>query len=125
MSPIPRSWATFRIATPSAPDWLTKPMAPGRAGVGAKVALRLTSGAVLITPMQFGPIILTPAARTVSRSLRSRAAPSSPVSEKPAVITTSPFTPLATHSSTAPCTSCLGTRIMARSTGSGIAAIEG
>src|SRR5947199_6545683 len=54
--PIPRSWATLRIATPRAPDWLTKPMAPGRAGVGAKVALRLTSEEVLITPMQLGPI---------------------------------------------------------------------
>ena len=100
--PIPRSAATFKIATPSAPDWLTKPIEPARAGVGAKVALRRTSGAVLITPMQLGPIIRTPARRTVSRSVLSSAAPSGPVSAKPAVITTNPPTPLAMHSSATP-----------------------
>ena len=125
MKPTPRSWATFRIATPSAPDWLTKPSEPGRAGVGAKVAFRLKAGSVLITPMQLGPIMRTPARRTVSRSNRSWRAPSSPVSEKPAVITTRPRTPRAMHSSTTPWTSGRGTRMTARSTGSGMAATDG
>lgn len=120
--PIPRSCATFKIATPSAPDWLTNPIDPGRAGVGANVAFKLTSASVLITPMQFGPIMRTPAARTVSRSNRSCRAPSSPVSENPAVITTSPRTPLAMHSSITPCTSLRGTITTARSTRSGMAA---
>ncbi len=123
--PIPWSWATFRMATPSAPDWLTKPKEPGRAGVGAKVALRRTSGSVLITPMQLGPIIGMPAARTVSRSRRSRAAPSAPVSPKPAVITTRPRTPLTTHSSTACWTASRGTATTARSIGSGTVASDG
>ena len=63
VSPRPRSAAACRMATPRAPDWLTKPTEPDRAGEGAKVALRETSTAVLITPMQFGPIIRRPAPR--------------------------------------------------------------
>ena len=78
--PIPSSPATLRMATPRAPDWLTKPIEPARAGIGAKVAFRSTPAWVLMTPMQLGPIMRTPAARTVSRSRRSSAAPSAPVS---------------------------------------------
>ena len=50
---------------------------------------------MLITPRQFGPISGMPAARTLSRSLASSAAPSCPTSLKPAEMTTSAFTPLA------------------------------
>ena len=50
------------------------------AGVGAKVAFNDTAASVLMTPMQFGPIIRAPAARTVARSFASSARPSSPVS---------------------------------------------
>ena len=107
------------------PDWLTKPIEPGRAGTGAKVALRLSSGSVLMTPMQLGPIMRTPAARTAARSWRSRSTPSPPISEKPAVITTSPFTPLAMHSSTTAWTWSRGTMTTAKSTSSGIADTEG
>ncbi len=119
--PMPRSWATLRIATPRAPDWLTKPMPPACAGVGEKVASRFMSGEVLMTPMQFGPIIRMPAARTRSRRRCSRSAPSSPISEKPAVMTIRPRTPLAMHSFTTPSTLRRGTRITARSMGSGMA----
>ncbi len=80
VSPMPSVAATFRIATPSAPDWLTKPIEPGRAWVGEKVASSEISGAVLITPMQLGPIIRTPAARTRALSFISSARPSAPVS---------------------------------------------
>ena len=125
VKPIPRSAAAFKIATPSAPDWLTNPTVPGRAGVGAKVALSDTAASVLITPMQLGPTIRTPAARTRSRSRRSSAAPSSPVSAKPAVIVTSALTPAAMHSSTTGSTRSRGTITTARSIGSGTAAIRG
>ncbi len=123
--PMPRSAAALRIATPRAPDWLTKPTVPGRAGVGAKVALSRTPASVLITPMQFGPTIRTPAARTVSHSRRSSAAPSSPVSAKPAVMVTIPRTPAARHSSTTGCTRSRGTMTTARSIGSGTSPIRG
>ncbi len=53
---------------------------------------RFTAGSVLSIPMQLGPIIRIPEDRTRSRSSSSMAAPSSPVSEKPAEITTKPFT---------------------------------
>ena len=80
VSPMPSCAATLRIATPSAPDWLTKPTDPATAGVGEKVAFNDTAASVLITPMQFGPIIRAPAARMVARSFASSARPSAPVS---------------------------------------------
>jgi hypothetical protein len=123
--PSPRPAATLSTATPSAPDWLTNPIEPGCAGVGEKVASSRTPSAVLSTPMQLGPIIRTPAARTFSRRRSSSRRPSSPVSEKPAVITTRPCTPLARHSSTTPSTWSRGTVTTARSTASGIAPIVG
>src|SRR5438094_9186609 len=59
------------------------------------------SGWVLITPMQFGPIIVMSYASHSDRSRASRAIPTSPTSRKPAVITTSPRTPFFPQSSTA------------------------
>ncbi len=123
--PMPSERATLRMATPRAPDWLTKPTPPRSAGTGAKVALSEIAGSVLMIPMQLGPIMRTPARRTVSRSRASRSRPSSPTSAKPAVITTRPRTPLAMDSSTAAWTWRRGTTMTARSTGSGIAPIEG
>ena len=124
-SPRPSPAAMLSTATPSAPDWLTKPIAPGSGGVGEKVASSRTSAAVLKTPMQFGPTSRPPAARTRALSSSSSARPSAPVSEKPAVITTMPRTPRAMHSSITPATASRGTRITARSIGSGIAASDG
>ena len=125
VSPTPRSAATFKIATPRAPDWLTKPIEPGRAGVGAKVAFKRTSGSVLITPMQLGPTMRMPCSRTRSRTSASTAAPAAPVSAKPAVITTRPRTPASRQSRTTAGTAPLGTAIRARSIGSGTAATDG
>ena len=113
------------MATPRAPACETKPIEPRRAAVGEKVALSDTSGSVLITPMQLGPTMRRPPLRTNSHSSRSSAAPSSPVSAKPAVITTRPPTPFSTHSATTPITASRGTATTARSTASGTARIDG
>ncbi len=109
------------MATPSAPLWVIIATLPGRGQTGENVALRPTAGSVLMMPMQLGPIIRTPAARIRSTSAASRSRPFAPVSLKPAVITTTPLTPLARQSSTTPSTAALGTTITTRSTGPGIA----
>ncbi len=55
-SPRPRLETFSRIAEPSAPDWQKKPARP-RAGIsGDSEAFSDTSGSVLITPRQLGPI---------------------------------------------------------------------
>jgi hypothetical protein len=89
------------------------------------VAFIEISGSELMTPMQLGPIIRTPARRTRSFSSRSSFAPSSPVSLKPALITTRPLTPASMHSPTTGRTESRGTMTTARSIGSGTAAIDG
>ena len=48
---------------PSAPLCDMKAMRPVRGSVGAKVASMRTAGSVLMTPMQFGPIIRIPYCR--------------------------------------------------------------
>src|SRR5690606_40434777 len=53
--------------------------------------------ALPISPRQLGPIMRMPARRTIDRSSFSRALPSGPVSEKPALMTTMPRTPFSTH----------------------------
>ena len=117
--------AIFRMAMPNAPLCDMKAMRPVSGRVGAKVASMLTAGSVLITPMQFGPIIRMPYCRTRSPSRASNRFPSSPVSAKPAVITTRPVTPFFAQSSTTPSTSSRGTTMTAMSTGSGIAETVG
>ncbi len=72
-------------------------------------------------PMQFGPIMRTPAARTRASSLRSTSAPAPPPSRNPAVITTMPPTPASRHSSIVAGTASRGTITTARSGVSGIA----
>ena len=97
-----------------------KPTVPGSGRVAANVAFIRISGSVLMTPMQFGPTIRMPAARTRSFSSCSRRSPSPPTSRKPAVITTSPRTCRATASSTTRAAVPFGTTMTARSTGSGM-----
>ena len=118
----PRAYA--RIASPSAPLWLENAIGPGAGNAGEKVALRRTSPSVFATPMQLGPIIRAPAARTRSRSAVSRARPAGSISPKPAVMTTMAGTAFARHASTAPSTHAAGTAITARSTAPGTSAIE-
>ncbi len=77
----------------------------------------LKAGSVLITPMQFGPTTRIPEARAFSTRRRSASRPSSPVSAKPAEMTTAALTPFATQSSITLSTSGAGTAITARSSG--------
>ena len=54
--PTPSDSAASSTAMPSAPDCDTNPTLPLTGFVGANVASRLTSGAVLMMPTQLGPI---------------------------------------------------------------------
>ena len=105
-------------AVHSAPLWLMKPTEPGRAMVVAKVAFRPVSG--LITPRQLGPITRMLAACASSSSWCSRAAPSGPISLKPAEMTMAPRTPFSPHSRMMPGMVGGGVTITARSTSSGM-----
>ncbi|MCY1359989.1 hypothetical protein D9M69_465950 [compost metagenome] len=84
-------------------------------GAGEKVAY--TWRAMFMKPRQLGPTSRTPAARALSPSRACAAAPSAPTSAKPEENSTTPFTPAAMASSSAPSTSADGTARMARSTG--------
>lgn len=118
--PIPRSRARSRIATPSAPDCEESDTPPCGGQVGAKVASIEMAGSVLRIPRQFGPISRIPCACTRAIISSWRARPAGPVSPKPALITTTPRTPLRPQSSIAGSTRFCGTTRIARSTGSGI-----
>src|SRR5205823_6849230 len=65
--PTPNVFACSRIAMPSAPLCVTREIPPRSGGVGANVASIRTSGWVLMTPMQLGPIIV----RSYRRHTRS------------------------------------------------------
>src|SRR5437867_8849329 len=104
-----------------APDWLDIATDPAGGQAGAKVASRLTAGSVLTTPMQLGPTMRIPRPRTNRASSFWAAAPSDPVSAKPAEITTTALTPRSAHSDTVIGTTAAGTATTARSTGSAIA----
>ncbi len=86
--------------------------------VVAKVAFMPVSGA--ITPRQLGPMTRMPAACAAARSCCSSAAPSGPISLKPAEITIAPRTPFSPHSAIKPGIEGGGVTITARSTSSGM-----
>src|SRR5256885_2376078 len=96
-NPTPKVFACSRIAMPSAPLCVTKEIPPRSGGVGAKVASIRMSGWVLMTPMQFGPIIVRPCCRQISSRRASRSTPAPPTSRKPAVITERPSARVITH----------------------------
>ena len=106
-----------------APLWEMNPTEPGRAIAPAKVALRPPGGRMM--PRQFGPTIRICPARASSRISCSNFTPSSPISLKPAEITTAPFTPASTHSRMMPGTVGAGVTMTARSTGSGTSVTDG
>src|SRR5512146_590979 len=110
---------------PSAPLCEYIPTLPGGGAVGAKVASSRTAGSVLSTPIQLGPTIRIPDARTVSNSLSSSVRPADEASAKPDVITTTPCTCALAQSSIAAYTSLAGTATSARSTGAPIATTLG
>ena len=123
--PRPRSSAWSRIVTPIAPDWERNAMPPGLGKVRAKVASMRTPGSVFRRPMQFGPRSLIPWRRHAAASSRSAAAPASPISRKPAVMTHTPRTPFFAHASIVAATAFCGTAMTARSTGSGMERTSG
>ena len=92
-------------------------MFPGGAERDANVALR--RGPATAMPRQFGPISRAPCARTSASSRSCRSRPSTPVSAKPAEMTTSAFTPARSASAAASSTAAAGRQITTRSTSSG------
>src|SRR5881409_3089825 len=73
--PTPRDFAWSKIAMPRAPLCVASEIPSGSGGVGANVASMRMSGWVLITPMQFGPIIVMSYASHTASSRASRASP--------------------------------------------------
>jgi len=86
----------------------------------AKVAFSPVMG--FMTPRQLGPMMRMWPLRAILRICCSSAAPSGPVSLKPAEMMIAAWTPTATHSSMMPGTVGAGVTMTARSTGSGMAA---
>ena len=107
--------AYSRMARPSAPLWVENATRPAGGNTGEKVAFSSTLGSAFSSPMQLGPIMRAPASRTIVRSSASRARPSTPVSEKPALMTTSALTCFTMASWTTAETLAAGTAITARS----------
>ena len=109
-----RPAAQSRIAVPSAPDWESTEIPPGRGICAAKDAFMRWW--VSIRPRQFGPSIRTPRARHRAAISASSAAPSSPTSLKPAVMTMIALAPASMDDSTAERTNGVATAMTARST---------
>src|SRR5713101_3785935 len=100
-------------------------MEPSKGICEANEALSLTSGSVLIVPRQFGPTIRMEYFCAREATWSSSAAPSCPISLKPAEITMRPLTPSFPHSSVTAGTAAAGTTTTATSTLSGKSPIEG
>jgi hypothetical protein len=66
--PMPRIWAWFITARPSAPDCDMNATRPSGGHAVVNVPFSLTLGSVLATPMQFGPISRMPWERHTSSS---------------------------------------------------------
>ena len=94
------------------PLWLSTVTSPG--GSTAWLSWRLVP--VSTRPMQFGPTSTTPAARAIRSTSCSVRTPSAPVSDRPAVITTSVRAPASTASRTASTRPAEGTQTTTRST---------
>ena len=116
-NPTPREWAWSRAARPRVPDWVRNPTLPGRTATVPKLAMSDTPGAVLITPIDSGPMTRMPVAW--ARSTMRSSVPSGRRS-KPALKITRPPTRLRPHSSTTSSTPAAGTATTARSTASGM-----
>src|SRR5579859_2235632 len=123
--PIPRTPANWTAAMPSAPLCDIRPTPPGGGRLVAKVALRRTPGAALMTPRQLGPTSRMPDSRQTATSCRCHCRPSSPTSANPDDTTTSDLTPAAAHSRATSTTSAAGTAMTAISAGVGSADTDG
>ena len=117
--------AYSRMARPSAPLCVENATRPAGGNTGENVAFSSTLGSAFSSPMQLGPIMRMPASRTIVRSSASRARPSTPVSEKPALMTTSALTCFAIASWTTADTLAAGTAITARSMSPGTSVSRG
>lgn len=113
LKPMSSSLAQSMTAVMNAPDWLMKDMLPSRAMSGPNVAFMPTS--VFMMPRLFGPTTLRSYSSAMSRSSCSRAAPSLPVSPKPAVMTTTFWMPASPADFIAGRTTFGGTTMTARS----------
>ena len=112
-NPTPVLSAQSRVTVHIAPDCDIIAILPSKALLAAKEALR--PEAVSMIPRQLGPIILIPYLSQREMHSRSRRAPSTPASLKPADITIILSTPAMPHSLTASGTILAGTTIIARS----------
>ena len=109
--------AQSTMESPKAPLWVMKEISPFGGIFGTMLAF--SPMLLLRNPMVFGPSMRMPCRAAFSLSRSSRAAPSGPVSLKPAVMTHSAFTFFAPHSSTTRSTADEGTMMTARSTSPG------
>ena len=98
-------------------------MLPAGKLCGANVAF--SPGPAEKMPRQFGPISRAPCARTLASSCSWRRTPSAPVSAKPAEITQSALVPFCSAASASSSTDSPGRQNTARSTGSGMSAMDG
>ncbi len=103
----------------SAPDWVTKATWPSPGIEAAKLALSPRRGT--ISPRQFGPSTRRPSKAAPRRATSaSSAAPSAPVSRKPAEITATAPTPASPQAWTTSGTVAAGVQTTARSGVSGV-----
>ena len=107
---------------PNAPLCEMKAMRPALGAVGE---CSVSFAEALHMPLQFGPTKRMPASRAAATRSAWRSGPPSPLSAKPALITTAARMPLAPHSRSTPGAAAAGTVTTARSTGSGMSSTEG
>mmetsp|Transcript_47571 Transcript_47571/g.119767 ORF Transcript_47571/g.119767 Transcript_47571/m.119767 type:complete len:273 (+) Transcript_47571:1700-2518(+) len=89
--PNPSPALQSRMAVPSAPLWLSMATLPSGVMTGLNDALRLMRGVMM--PRQLGPTMRTLCLAAMSVICLIRAAPSGPISPKPAVMMMAPGTP--------------------------------
>ena len=118
LNPTPASITQSIIVLPRAPLWEMKAIFPGAGMVLTNVVFRPTPG--LMNPRQLGPRRRMPYFVLISSIRSSSLRPCSPVSLKPAEMTTMPCTPARPHCSTALGTIAAGVTITVRSGGVGI-----
>jgi hypothetical protein len=111
--PTPRALPRDISAPIMVPECEATKMRPTGMPLSAKAALAvsITPSRKFTTPRLDGPTTRIPVAAATSRSRCSRAAPSAPVSEKPAARMVAILTPARPHSATASITPSVGSRI--------------
>ena len=121
--PTFRPMAQSSTAVQSAPDWEKKEMNP--LGGVPRENEAFSEACVSIRPRQLGPSTRTPADVAASRRDRSRATPAPPISLNPAEMTIPARIPFAASRGIPSRTAFGGTTKTHRSTGPGIASMDG